>query len=77
MLVDAVRVLELHFNAPFSDVSLQISRNEQRLEALSEELESMEETLNESIRESLGAKTRQRGGNKRGRPGSDEEEGDR
>ncbi|XP_021851748.2 uncharacterized protein [Spinacia oleracea] len=35
----------------------QIARNEQRIVQLLEELESLEETLNDSIRESLGART--------------------
>ncbi|GAQ91101.1 hypothetical protein KFL_007270080 [Klebsormidium nitens] len=55
----------------------QIARNEARLEELTEELEAMEETLNESIRESLGARpARAAAGKKRGRPGSDDEDGD-
>lgn len=58
--------------------AVQVARNEARLEELAEELEAMEETLNESIRESLGVRpARAAAGKKRGRPGSDDEEGDR
>ncbi|GBG66659.1 hypothetical protein CBR_g66794 [Chara braunii] len=54
----------------------QIARNEQRIEVVMEELESLEETLNESIQESVGARSRKGREGAEGwkkRDGSDEE----
>ncbi|KAG0559687.1 hypothetical protein KC19_10G123300 [Ceratodon purpureus] len=55
--IDAIRAKEGSQGGLTQGQQTQVARNEQRIEALMEELESMEETLNESIRESLGARS--------------------
>ncbi|KAL8471860.1 hypothetical protein ACS0TY_029193 [Phlomoides rotata] len=55
--IDAIRVKDIGQGGLTQGQQTQIARNEQRISQLLEELENLEETLNESIRESLGART--------------------
>uniref|UniRef100_A0A1J3GNL3 Kanadaptin n=1 Tax=Noccaea caerulescens TaxID=107243 RepID=A0A1J3GNL3_NOCCA len=55
--VSAIRAKDISQGGLTQGQQTQIARNEQRTAELLEELESLEETLNDSIRESLGAKT--------------------
>ncbi|CAM8968682.1 unnamed protein product [Rhodiola kirilowii] len=65
--IDAIRVKDISQGGLTQGQQTQIARNEQRISQLMEELENLEETLNESIRESLGARTGKKlAGRKRG-----------
>ncbi|KAG7604238.1 putative transcription factor interactor and regulator FHA-SMAD family [Arabidopsis thaliana] len=55
--VAAIRAKDISQGGLTQGQQTQIARNEQRTAELLEELENLEETLNDSIRESLGAKT--------------------
>ncbi|XP_073010400.1 uncharacterized protein [Typha latifolia] len=54
--IDAIRVKDIAQGGLTQGQQTQIARNEQRTSQIMEELENLEETLNESIRESLGAR---------------------
>ncbi|KAH6791897.1 SMAD/FHA domain-containing protein [Perilla frutescens var. hirtella] len=54
--IDAIRAKDIAQGGLTQGQQTQIARNEQRISQLMEELENLEETLNESIRESLGAR---------------------
>ncbi|KAL6961098.1 hypothetical protein U1Q18_038863 [Sarracenia purpurea var. burkii] len=54
--IDAIRVKDISQGGLTQGQQTQIARNEQRISQIMEELENLEETLNESIRESLGAR---------------------
>ncbi|KAL8171509.1 hypothetical protein V2J09_023313 [Rumex salicifolius] len=56
--MDAIRAKDISQGGLTQGQQTQIARNEQRISQLLEELESLEETLNDSIRESLGARTK-------------------
>ncbi|MCL7023940.1 hypothetical protein MKW94_027477 [Papaver nudicaule] len=53
--IDAIRSKDISQGGLTQGQQTQIARNEQRMSQILEELESLEETLNESIQESLGA----------------------
>jgi pSer/pThr/pTyr-binding forkhead associated (FHA) protein len=55
--IDAIRAKDISQGGLTQGQQTQIARNEQRMAQIVEELENLEETLNESIRESLGART--------------------
>ncbi|TVU11654.1 hypothetical protein EJB05_45251, partial [Eragrostis curvula] len=61
--IDAIRVKDISQGGLTQGQQTQIARNEQRISQIMEELENLEETLNDSIRESLGARS---GNTKRG-----------
>ncbi|CAI0553085.1 unnamed protein product [Linum tenue] len=69
--IDAIRAKDIGQGGLTQGQQTQIARNELRITQLMEELESLEETLNESIRESLGARS---GGIYRGKKGTEEDE---
>ncbi|XP_016445189.1 uncharacterized protein LOC107770402 [Nicotiana tabacum] len=69
--IDAIRAKDIAQGGLTQGQQTQIARNEQRISQLMEELENLEETLNESIRESLGART---GMTSRGKKKAPEEE---
>ncbi|KAJ4972964.1 hypothetical protein NE237_006138 [Protea cynaroides] len=54
--IDAIRVKDIAQGGLTQGQQTQIARNEQRMSQILEELENLEETLNESIQESLGAR---------------------
>ncbi|KAI8534260.1 hypothetical protein RHMOL_Rhmol10G0076200 [Rhododendron molle] len=54
--IDAIRAKDISQGGLTQGQQTQIARNEQRIAQIMEELENLEETLNESIRESLGAR---------------------
>ncbi|CAH9139197.1 unnamed protein product [Cuscuta epithymum] len=54
--IDAIRAKDIAQGGLTQGQQTQIARNEQRISQIMEELENLEETLNESIRESLGAR---------------------
>ncbi|WVZ81577.1 hypothetical protein U9M48_028933 [Paspalum notatum var. saurae] len=56
--IDAIRVKDISQGGLTQGQQTQIARNEQRISQIMEELENLEETLNDSIRESLGAHSR-------------------
>ncbi|CAL5369749.1 unnamed protein product [Camellia sinensis] len=73
--IDAIRVKDISQGGLTQGQQTQIARNEQRISQVMEELENLEETLNESIRESLGARIgRMPNTKKKGARGEDEEE---
>ncbi|KAL5582054.1 hypothetical protein UlMin_014496 [Ulmus minor] len=55
--IDAIRAKDISQGGLTQGQQTQIARNEQRMTQIMEELENLEETLNESIRESLGARS--------------------
>uniref|UniRef100_A0ACD5ZVH6 Uncharacterized protein n=1 Tax=Avena sativa TaxID=4498 RepID=A0ACD5ZVH6_AVESA len=55
--IDAIRVKDIPQGGLTQGQQTQIARNEQRMSQIMEELENLEETLNDSIQESLGART--------------------
>ncbi|XP_075090844.1 uncharacterized protein LOC107771829 [Nicotiana tabacum] len=69
--IDAIRAKDIAQGGLTQGQQTQIARNEQRISELMEELENLEETLNESILESLGART---GMTSRGKEKAPEEE---
>lgn len=54
--IDAIQVKEIPQGGLTQGQQTQIARNERRIEQLMEELENLEETLNQSIQESIGAR---------------------
>ncbi|KAK9683063.1 hypothetical protein RND81_10G115400 [Saponaria officinalis] len=54
--ISAIRAKDISQGGLTQGQQTQIARNEQRISQIFEELESLEETLNDSIRESLGAR---------------------
>ncbi|KAL3526645.1 hypothetical protein ACH5RR_011301 [Cinchona calisaya] len=54
--IDAIRAKDIAQGGLTQGQQTQIARNEQRISQIMEELENLEETLNESIQESLGAR---------------------
>lgn len=54
--IDAIRVKDISQGGLTQGQQTQIARNEQRISQIMEELENLEETLNESIQESIGAR---------------------
>ncbi|CAN8275933.1 unnamed protein product [Cochlearia groenlandica] len=72
--IAAIRAKDISQGGLTQGQQTQIARNEQRIAELMEELESLEETLNDSIRESLGAKTGRKPNSKK--KGTVEEEED-
>ncbi|KAK2968615.1 hypothetical protein RJ640_028262 [Escallonia rubra] len=73
--IDAIRAKDISQGGLTQGQQTQIARNEQRISQVVEELENLEETLNESIRESLGARGgRMFHGKKKGATEDDEEE---
>ncbi|KAL5095729.1 hypothetical protein RYX36_000056 [Vicia faba] len=55
--INSIRVKDISQGGLTQGQQTQIARNEQRMAEIMEELENLEETLNDSIRESLGART--------------------
>ncbi|GMH04393.1 hypothetical protein Nepgr_006232 [Nepenthes gracilis] len=72
--IDAIRVKDISQGGLTQGQQTQIARNEQRISQIMEELESLEETLNDSIRESIGARGRKISGGKK--KGATEDEDD-
>lgn len=56
--IDAIQVKEIPQGGLTQGQQTQVARNQQRIEQLMEELENLEETLNQSIQESMGARAR-------------------
>lgn len=54
--IDAIRAKDIAQGGLTPGQQMQIGRNEQRIAQIAEELDSLEETLNDSIRESTGAR---------------------
>ncbi|KAG6607084.1 Kanadaptin, partial [Cucurbita argyrosperma subsp. sororia] len=72
--IDAIRAKDISQGGLTQGQQTQIARNEQRITQIMEELENLEETLNDSIRESLGARSGVRSlGKKQGGMENDEE----
>ncbi|GAB2288985.1 hypothetical protein Dimus_023289 [Dionaea muscipula] len=55
--IDAIRAKDIAQGGLTQGQQTQIARNEQRISQIMEELESLEETLNDSIQESVGARS--------------------
>ncbi|PVH47901.1 hypothetical protein PAHAL_4G181700 [Panicum hallii] len=55
--IDAIRVKDISQGGLTQGQQTQIARNEQRISQIMEELDNLEETLNDSIRESIGARS--------------------
>ncbi|KAK7295560.1 hypothetical protein RJT34_18470 [Clitoria ternatea] len=55
--INSIRVKDISQGGLTQGQQTQIARNEQRIAQILEELENLEETLNDSIRESIGART--------------------
>ncbi|KAG6396135.1 hypothetical protein SASPL_142276 [Salvia splendens] len=73
--IDAIRAKDIAQGGLTQGQQTQIARNEQRTSQIMEELENLEETLNESIRESIGAKAgKLPRGKHKGPMGDDEED---
>ncbi|XP_047310704.1 kanadaptin [Impatiens glandulifera] len=73
--INAIRAKDISQGGLTQGQQTQIARNEQRMLQITEELENLEETLNESIRESLGARSgkKKTHGNKTGAEEDDED----
>ncbi|KAJ7974248.1 kanadaptin [Quillaja saponaria] len=72
--ISAIRAKDISQGGLTQGQQIQIARNEQRMTQILEELENLEETLNESIRESLGARTGKISHGKKKGAAEDEEE---
>ncbi|XP_076920130.1 uncharacterized protein LOC143581180 [Bidens hawaiensis] len=72
--IDAIRAKDISQGGLTQGQQTQIARNEQRMAQVAEELENLEETLNDSIRESLGARGGRVHGKKKGAAADDEDE---
>lgn len=72
--IDAIRVKDIPQGGLTQGQQTQIARNEQRTAQILEELESLEETLNESIQESIGARSGKIHSKKKGAAVEDEDE---
>lgn len=71
--IDAIRAKDIAQGGLTQGQQTQIARNEQRISQIMEELENLEETLNESIRESIGARTGKISHGKKAATGDEEE----
>ncbi|KAK7820784.1 protein phosphatase 1 regulatory inhibitor subunit ppp1r8 like protein [Quercus suber] len=71
--IEAIRAKDISQGGLTQGQQTQIARNEQRMTQILEELENLEETLNDSIRESLGARGKISHGKKKGATEDDEE----
>ncbi|XP_024974435.1 kanadaptin isoform X2 [Cynara cardunculus var. scolymus] len=71
--IDAIRAKDISQGGLTQGQQTQIARNEQRMAQVAEELENLEETLNESIRESMGARIGRVHGKKKGATEDDED----
>ncbi|GLJ06970.1 hypothetical protein SUGI_0054360 [Cryptomeria japonica] len=75
--IDAIQAKEIAQGGLTQGQQTQIARNEIRIQQIAEELESLEETLNESIQESIGARSGRVGPKKKeGVVDEDEDESD-
>lgn len=72
--IDLIRAKDISQGGLTQGQQTQIARNEQRIAQIMEELENLEETLNESIRESLGARSGNTYRGKKKGMGEDEED---
>ncbi|XP_065854823.1 uncharacterized protein [Euphorbia lathyris] len=72
--IDAIRAKDIAQGGLTQGQQTQIARNEQRMTEILEELENLEETLNESIRESLGARGGRRSSNTKKGTAEDDED---
>ncbi|CAN6477446.1 unnamed protein product [Victoria cruziana] len=64
--IDAIKAKEISQGGLTQGQQTQIARNEQRISQVLEEIENLEETLNDSIQESIGAHARKMYGKKMG-----------
>ncbi|KAK9116383.1 hypothetical protein Sjap_015330 [Stephania japonica] len=71
--IDSIRAKDISQGGLTQGQQTQIARNEQRISQIFEELESLEETLNDSIRESLGGRARKNRGKREGDAEEDDE----
>ncbi|XP_073152876.1 uncharacterized protein [Henckelia pumila] len=72
--INSIRVKDISQGGLTQGQQTQIARNEQRISQIMEELENLEETLNDSIRESMGARAGRLSQGKRKGTTEDEEE---
>ncbi|XVE78606.1 hypothetical protein DITRI_Ditri13aG0159700 [Diplodiscus trichospermus] len=73
--IDAIRAKDIAQGGLTQGQQTQIARNEQRITQILEELENLEETLNDGIRESIGARAgRVSQGKRKGGPDDDDED---
>ncbi|XP_028801053.1 kanadaptin [Neltuma alba] len=72
--INAIRVKDISQGGLTQGQQTQIARNEQRITQMMEELENLEETLNDSIRESVGARSGKLSAGKKKGPVEDEVE---
>ncbi|KAH9739755.1 FHA domain-containing protein [Citrus sinensis] len=72
--IDLIRAKDISQGGLTQGQQTQIARNEQRIAQIMEELENLEETLNESIRESFGARSGNTYRGKKKGMGEDEED---
>ncbi|KAF7824972.1 kanadaptin [Senna tora] len=72
--ISAIRAKDISQGGLTQGQQTQIARNEQRMAQVMEELENLEETLNDSIRESLGARSGKTSSGKKKGAMEDEEE---
>ncbi|RDX72009.1 Kanadaptin, partial [Mucuna pruriens] len=72
--INSIRVKDISQGGLTQGQQTQIARNEQRITQILEELENLEETLNDSIRESIGARTGKMSHGKKKGAVEDEEE---
>eukprot|EP01018_Ginkgo_biloba_P026214 Gb_36776 [translate_table: standard] len=73
--IDAIQAKEIAQGGLTQGQQTQIARNEQRMEQIVEELENLEDTLNQSIQESIGARIGNVGSTKKKGIADDEDEG--
>ncbi|GLU10866.1 hypothetical protein SLE2022_276460 [Rubroshorea leprosula] len=72
--IEVIRAKDIPQGGLTQGQQTQIARNEQRTTQIMEELENLEETLNDSIRESMGARAGKiTGGKRKGAPEDDED----
>ncbi|GLT62007.1 hypothetical protein SLA2020_346760 [Shorea laevis] len=72
--IEVIRAKDIPQGGLTQGQQTQIARNEQRITQIMEELENLEETLNDSIRESMGARAGKiSGGKRKGAPEDDED----
>uniref|UniRef100_A0A2P2KWR9 Smad nuclear interacting protein n=1 Tax=Rhizophora mucronata TaxID=61149 RepID=A0A2P2KWR9_RHIMU len=71
--IDSIRAKEISQGGLTQGQQTQIARNDQRITQITEELENLEDTLNESIQESIGARAGRRSRSK-GRETMDDDE---
>eukprot|EP00250_Pteridium_aquilinum_P000546 c1061_g1_i1 orf=125-2422(+) len=73
--IDAIQVKEIPQGGLTQGQQTQVARNQQRIEQLMEELDNLEETLNQSIQESTGARAK-KGSSKMGFEDEEEDSSD-